>query len=77
MHPAPFPAAAIPKEECSMFDRLNILVLDLYSRLQLQREEGQGTVEYVMIFAAVAAMATLIVGLLSGALQTKITSIKL
>jgi Flp pilus assembly pilin Flp len=58
-----------------MFDRFNTLVLDLFSRVQLQREEGQGTVEYALILAAIVlACATLLTGL-GSAIAAKFTAI--
>lgn len=49
-----------------MVDRFNTLVLDLFSRLQLAREEGQGTVEYAVVLAFVVGLGAIIAGLATG-----------
>lgn len=51
-----------------MLDRFNLLVLDLLSRAQqpLRREEGQGSVEYVLILVGVVAAAGVITVALKG-----------
>jgi Flp pilus assembly pilin Flp len=47
-----------------MLDRINTLVVHLFSRVELAREEGQGTVEYALILAAIVlAVATLLSGI--------------
>jgi pilus assembly protein Flp/PilA len=58
-----------------MVDRLNILVLDLFSRLQLKREEGQGMVEYALILAVVAVVAVGAWRLVGGSVSAKGSSI--
>lgn len=60
-----------------MVDRFNTLVLDLFSRTQLWREEeGQGTVEYALILAAVVVGAAVVLGLLGTNVVSKLTTIK-
>ena len=42
-----------------MFTALNRLVLSLYTRVQLKKEEGQALVEYTLILALVSIAAIL------------------
>jgi Flp pilus assembly pilin Flp len=58
-----------------MLDRFNSLVLDLYSRMQLQREEGQGTVEYALLLAVIVGGVALAVTGLGTAIGAKITAV--
>jgi Flp pilus assembly pilin Flp len=58
-----------------MLDRFNSLVLDLYSRLQLRREEGQGTVEYALLLAVIVGGVALAVTGLGTAIGQKITTV--
>jgi Flp pilus assembly pilin Flp len=55
-----------------MLDRFNRLVLDLYSRLQLRREEGQGTVEYALLRAVIVGGVAFAVTGLGAAIGDKI-----
>jgi hypothetical protein len=56
-----------------MVDRLNTLVLDLYTRLR--REEGQGTVEYAVVLAFVVGLGTVIAALSSSGISAAVTDL--
>jgi Flp pilus assembly pilin Flp len=56
-----------------MLDRFNTLVLDLFSRVQLQREEGQGTVEYALLLAVIVGAVALAVTGLGSAIANKLS----
>jgi Flp pilus assembly pilin Flp len=58
-----------------MVDRLNTLVLNLFSRLQLHREEGQGMVEYALIIAVIAVGGIAAWKFLGSNLTTKASNI--
>lgn len=59
-----------------MVDRLNTFMLDLFSRLDLKREEGQGTVEYALVLALVVAIAAAVLATgVAGTIAGKFTSI--
>ena len=58
-----------------MLDRFNTMVLDLYSRIELWREEGQGTVEYALVLAIVVGVVATAVGLLGSRIGAKIDGI--
>lgn len=62
-----------------MLERFNLLVLDLVSRLQqpLRREEGQGSVEYVLILVGVVAAAGVITAALTGKFGSFVNGITL
>jgi Flp pilus assembly pilin Flp len=40
-----------------MFDRLNSVALDLYTRTRIEREGGQALVEYALIVALISIVA--------------------
>lgn len=56
-----------------MVDRLNVLLVELYSRLR--REEGQGAVEYALILAGVVAAVAAGILLLGPAITGKLTDV--
>jgi Flp pilus assembly pilin Flp len=58
-----------------MVDRLNTLIVNLFARVQLQREEGQGTLEYALVLAVVAGAVAAAVILLGGAISTKVGTV--
>jgi Flp pilus assembly pilin Flp len=58
-----------------MVDRFNTLVLNLFSRAQLAREEGQGTVEYALVLAAVVGVAAVVTAFITGGLTNAFTSV--
>ena len=58
-----------------MLDRFNTLMLDLYSRLQLQREEGQGTVEYALILSVIVLAVAAVLTPLGAAIAGKIRGV--
>lgn len=53
-----------------MVDRFNTLIVDLFARLQLQREEGQGTVEYALILGLVVVGAIAALTTIGGSIKT-------
>jgi Flp pilus assembly pilin Flp len=55
-----------------MVDRLNVLFLELASRMQLRREEGQGAVEYALLLVVIAAGIVTAAGFLSTGIQGKL-----
>ena len=59
-----------------MLDRFNTLVLDLISRAQLAREEGQGTVEYALVLAVVVGVVAVAVSGLGTRIGAKLDGIK-
>jgi Flp pilus assembly pilin Flp len=58
----------------NMWTKLNSLVLSLYARAQLQREEGQALVEYVLILSLIVVLSIALLTTLGkdveGALKT-------
>lgn len=58
-----------------MVDRLNTLIVNLFSRVQLRREEGQGTLEYALVLAVVAGAVAAAVALLGGGIHDKVVSV--
>jgi Flp pilus assembly pilin Flp len=58
-----------------MLDRFNSLVLDLYSRLELRREEGQGTVEYALLLAVIVGAVALAITGIGTAVANKMTAV--
>jgi hypothetical protein len=61
-----------------MMDRINALIMNVWSRgFELRREEGQGTVEYVLIVAALVTFVGAIIGVLSGDLTKFVNGITL
>ena len=58
-----------------MFDRFNIFLLDLVSRVQLQREEGQGTVEYALILSVIVLAVAAVLTPLGAAIANKISGV--
>jgi Flp pilus assembly pilin Flp len=58
-----------------MWTELNRLVLSLYTRAQLGRQEGQALVEYTLILALVSIAAIVVLGNLGGAIVTKLNEV--
>jgi Flp pilus assembly pilin Flp len=58
-----------------MLDRFNTLVVHLFSRVELAREEGQGTVEYALLLAIVVGAVALAITGLGTAISTKLTDV--
>jgi Flp pilus assembly pilin Flp len=58
-----------------MLDRFNSLVLDLYTRLELRREEGQGTVEYALLLAVIVGAVAIAIGGIGTAVAAKMTAV--
>jgi Flp pilus assembly pilin Flp len=58
-----------------MLDRINTLVVHLFSRVELAREEGQGTVEYALLLAIVVGAVALAITGLGTAISAKLTDV--
>ena len=58
-----------------MFDRFNVFLLDLASRAQLARQEGQGTVEYALILSVIVLAVAAVLTPLGAAIAGKITGV--
>jgi Flp pilus assembly pilin Flp len=55
-----------------MWNELNRLMLSLYTRVQIQKEEGQTLVEYTLIIALVSIAAIAGLGALGAAITGKL-----
>lgn len=58
-----------------MLDRFNTLVVSLFSRVELAREEGQGTVEYALLLAVIVGAVALAITGLGSALAGKLDNV--
>jgi Flp pilus assembly pilin Flp len=58
-----------------MVDRFNSLMLELCSRLQLRREEGQGTVEYALLLAVIVGAVALAITGVGTAISGKLNAV--
>jgi Flp pilus assembly pilin Flp len=55
-----------------MFNELNCLVLSLFTRIQIKRDEGQALVEYTLILALVSIVAIGVLTNIGGAIVNKL-----
>jgi Flp pilus assembly pilin Flp len=58
-----------------MWTELNRLVLSLYTRAQIRREEGQALVEYTLILALVSVAAIIALTGLGGAIVKELEAV--
>lgn len=58
-----------------MWSDVNHFILTLFSRLQVQREEGQALVEYTLILALVSIAAIVILGTVGVNIVNKLTTV--
>ncbi len=58
-----------------MWNELNRLVLSLYTRVQIQKEEGQALVEYTLILALVSIAAIIALTGLGGAIAAALETV--
>jgi Flp pilus assembly pilin Flp len=58
-----------------MWTELNRLVLSLYTRAQVGRQEGQALVEYTLILALVSIAAIIVLGNLGTAITGKLQEV--
>ena len=58
-----------------MWSDVNHFILTLFSRLQVQREDGQALVEYTLILALVSIAAIVILGTVGVNIVNKLTTV--
>jgi Flp pilus assembly pilin Flp len=59
-----------------MWTELNRIVLSLYTRAQIQKDEGQALIEYTLILALVSIVAVGVLTNVGNALVTKLKEVE-
>lgn len=58
-----------------MLNELNRMVLSVFTRIQIKRDDGQALVEYTLILALVSIAAVAILGTVGGDIKEKLETV--
>jgi Flp pilus assembly pilin Flp len=64
------------ESESNMWTKLNQIALSVYTRAQIQRQEGQALVEYTLILALVSIVAIAVLTNIGTAIVTKLGEVE-